>query len=294
MIQRVCFWKGGWPRCGLMRIEVATIAAGYGIRSSPMTTREAARPPALIVGARTGSFATVDLHHHPGRDTLRTCGAWTFRFKSTNAGKHKEDEVVSIKAKDSAPKSEAASLGVVASSIRALRRRKGLTLADVAARTGIDKGYLSRIERGEKSPSLGTLLKVAEALSVQVGHLFGETTAPEAITLVRSGTQLNMAGDGAPMMQALLPASGYRRVSAFMLEPGTERQSRQTEHPGEEMLHVLEGSVEVIFADRVIQLDPGDTLHFEGHLRHQLRKIGRKRPRVLVIVAQDLSGRSVE
>jgi transcriptional regulator with XRE-family HTH domain len=176
---------------------------------------------------------------------------------------------------------------VVASSIRVLRRRKGLTLATLAEKTNLDKGYLSRIERGQKSPSIGTLLKIAEALDVQVGHLFGETTA-NSITIVRHNENIDVSAiPGAPLTQAILPASGGRRISAFLFEPGTERESRHTEHPGDELLYVLQGSVEVIFSDRVVQLDAGDCIHFDGHLRHQVRRVGKKTPRVLLIVTQD-------
>ena len=183
---------------------------------------------------------------------------------------------------------------VVASSIRSLRQRKGWTVAALADKVRLDKGYLSRLERGEKSPSVGTLLKIAEALGVQIGHLFGETTVDEAITVVRSSELLSFSKGKSPKSQIILPAGGHRRLSAFMIEPGLERESSKTEHPGDEFLYVLEGVVEVAFPDRTITLDAGDCLHFDGHLRHQLRRVGSESPKVLLVVAQDLPRASAE
>ena len=178
----------------------------------------------------------------------------------------------------------------VANSIKTLRRRREMTLEKLAELTSMDKGYLSRIERGQKSPSVGTLLKIAEALGVQVSQLFGEVTSDDAITVVRRSTYVAIPS-GEPsdaFLQILLPANRQRRMSAFLVEPGIELDTRQSDHPGDEMLYVLQGSIEIIFPDRMIQLFTGDCIHFDGHLRHRLRRVDGKPARALIIVAQDL------
>ncbi|WP_235537509.1 helix-turn-helix domain-containing protein, partial [Sphingomonas sp. Root1294] len=112
---------------------------------------------------------------------------------------------------------------MIANSIYSARRRRGLTLAQLAGATDLDKGYLSRVERGQKSPSISTLLKIAEALGVQVGQLFGETTSEEAILVIRRDEHIDMKSDEQPgmgLLQAILPASNRRRLSLFMIEPG--------------------------------------------------------------------------
>jgi transcriptional regulator with XRE-family HTH domain len=184
----------------------------------------------------------------------------------------------------------------IANSIKTLRRRREMTLEKLAELTTMDKGYLSRIERGQKSPSVGTLLKIAEALNVQVSQLFGEVTSDDAITVIRRAAYVSIPS-GEPsdaFLQVLLPANRQRRMSAFLVEPGIERDIRESDHPGDEMLYVLQGSIEIIFPDRVIQLFTGDCMHFDGHLRHQLRRIDRKPARALIIVAQDLASRGAD
>jgi transcriptional regulator with XRE-family HTH domain len=187
---------------------------------------------------------------------------------------------------------DAAGANVVGSCIHAARRRKGMMLVELAERTGLDKGYLSRVERGQKSPSIGTLLKIAEALAVPVSQLFGENTDENAIVVIRrdAHVQISDASSMGPgsALQALLPADGRRRLSVFMVEPGSGRLVQNADHPGDEFLYVLEGIVEVILPDRVVELEAGDALVFDGHLRHQIRRVGEAYCRALIVVAQDL------
>ena len=177
---------------------------------------------------------------------------------------------------------------MIASGIRAARRRAGMTLATLAARIDLDKGYLSRLERGEKNPSIGALLKIAEALEVQIGQLFGETTGKDAITLVRNDQHIDLASEGDLLSQVILPAAGQRRLSAFLIEPDKGKEVRHTAHPGDELLYVLDGSIDVVFTDRKLRLEKGDCLHFDGHLQHLICGVGRKYCRVLIVVGQDL------
>src|SRR3546814_6703716 len=70
--------------------------------------------------------------------------------------------------------------------MRATRRRRKLTLAQLSAQTGLDKGFLSRLERGEKFASVGSLHTVAVALGTTLSALLGETDPPDEIHIVRA------------------------------------------------------------------------------------------------------------
>ncbi len=80
----------------------------------------------------------------------------------------------------------AVSSQVLGKRVRSIRRRSGTTLDQLAEATGLNKGYLSRIESGEKTPSIATLLKLADALKVSTGQLFGEEVAKGDIQIVRA------------------------------------------------------------------------------------------------------------
>ena len=186
--------------------------------------------------------------------------------------------------------------GSIAARIRSLRLRKGITLEDLSELTQLDRGYLSRIERGHKTPSIATLMKVGEALGVQMSHLFGETVEPSAITVIRHSehTPLHQEGPAAgraahsgEAFYLIMPQSESSRVSMALLQPTAENSIGAADHAGEEIIYVLDGQAEVSFADRKVVLGAGDCVRFDGHLKHAIRKVGHARARALVIVVQD-------
>jgi transcriptional regulator with XRE-family HTH domain len=184
-----------------------------------------------------------------------------------------------------------ANMLAIAQRIRAARRRKQISLDNLATRVGLNKGYLSRIERGLQAPSVSTLLNIAATLDIEVARLFGETTKPDAITLVRRDQHVKMDSGAAdaPPYEALLPGSAHRRMSVFKIDPPRGAASEKAGHMGDELIYVLAGAIEIVFGDRRVTLEEGDAVHFEGDLKHQIRTIGDAPASALVIVANDLA-----
>lgn len=180
----------------------------------------------------------------------------------------------------------AVSSQILGKRVRSIRRRNGSTLDQLAEATGLNKGYLSRIESGEKTPSIATLLKLAEALEVSTGQLFGEEVAKDDIQIVRArksdGVRRNKY-DVVPLSR------GERRtgLSAFLVQPtATFVADRRAEHAGTEAVYVLEGSIEIQFAKQLVCLSTGDFVQFPGHLTHQIRKTTPD-AKALVIVSEE-------
>src|SRR5688572_11955983 len=69
--------------------------------------------------------------------------------------------------------------------LKRLRELKGITLEELAARTGLTKSYLSKVERGVSVPSISTALRLAEAFETGVGDLFGVTVSNNDFVVVR-------------------------------------------------------------------------------------------------------------
>lgn len=178
-----------------------------------------------------------------------------------------------------APRS--AATGVLGPQLRALRRARGMTLDALAAVAQLDKGYLSRLERGQKAASIATVLRLSAALGVPVGELFGEQLAADSIRVTRANRRLRHAGIG---FEGLTPKGGA--LEAFIVHPGPSFGEDAHEHDGEELLFVLAGRIELGFADRVLALGPGDCAQFPGHLPHRLRRIGATSATALVTVAR--------
>lgn len=162
---------------------------------------------------------------------------------------------------------------VFALQFKAMRRSRRLTLDQLSDSTGLDKGYLSRLERGQKAPSIATVMKLAQALEVPVSALFGETIDEASIHVVRAMDRPGLTTGDASFF-ALSQASRNPVMEAFLFRPGDEFRSRgQVDHGGIEMLFVVDGQIEIRFSDRTIGIAKGDFIQFPGHFPHQLRSV---------------------
>lgn len=173
----------------------------------------------------------------------------------------------------------------VAGRIRALRRRRGLTLDALAEQVGVHKGHLSRIERGEKAPSLATLEAIGKALDADMAALFGERIEPDEVLVVRAPRPTG-ARDPDYAVHALVPQAQGRAAALYLVEPGEAfLTADRPSHGGQEIVYVLRGAVELALADRRIALNAGDCVAYDGALPHRLRRTGEEPAAVLVMIA---------
>lgn len=184
--------------------------------------------------------------------------------------------------------SEQLPAGRIGARLRAWRRNKNMTLDDLALATGLNKSFLSRIEKDAKAPSIATVMKLSRALDIPVALLFGEQVADSDIHLVRTA---NRQPEEDPVhgysFIPLSPAGPSRRAEAFLMTPPAHfNEATYAEHSGEESLYVIKGRVEVKFADRSVVMGPGDFLQFPGHLVHHVRRVG-ARATVLIVISRD-------
>ena len=172
--------------------------------------------------------------------------------------------------------------------MRAWRRQKNITLDHLAQVTGLNKGFLSRLEKDAKAPSIATVVKLSRALDIPVALLFGEQIADTDIHLVRSaGRQREEDLVHGHSFVPLSPGGPSRRAEAFLMTPPPRfSEATHAEHSGEESLYVINGRIEVKFADRSVAMAAGDYLQFPGHLVHQVRRIG-ARATVLIVISRD-------
>lgn len=168
--------------------------------------------------------------------------------------------------------------------IRSIRKRMDMTLEQLSERTGLNKGYLSRIESGEKSPSISTLLKLSTRLMVPMSQLFGEAVDDSDIHLFRSADQASKRRSGAPEVISLSGSTRPAGLTTFLLRPSDQfEDERRAEHSGTEAVFVIDGSMEVQFSDRVIALCQGDYVQFPGHLTHQIRRTSPEATALIVV-----------
>jgi transcriptional regulator with XRE-family HTH domain len=160
-----------------------------------------------------------------------------------------------------------ASGAAIGGRLRAARQARGLTLQQVADATTLNKGFISRLERDEVSPSVASLVSICEVLGIRVGELF----EPPATSLVR-------AGEGRPIN------FGGNDVHELLLTPGTQSHLQvihSTVEPGGgggdelytldcevEFVYVIRGSLEIRLSEETVLLSAGDAFTFPGREPH--------------------------
>jgi DNA-binding transcriptional MerR regulator/quercetin dioxygenase-like cupin family protein len=156
--------------------------------------------------------------------------------------------------------------------IRHLRREMGCTLENVAEKTGIAASLLSTFERTSQGLSFKALHDLAEFCGTTIPVLTGQQEADERESLVRSGewTAWPPTSSGVTV-QNLTTDQRQMECHRFQLAPGASSEGAYS-HVGEEFLHILCGSLEVVLdGDQFFQLREGDSFYFESLRPHSWR-----------------------
>ncbi|MFJ4768181.1 helix-turn-helix domain-containing protein [Streptomyces uncialis] len=161
----------------------------------------------------------------------------------------------------------------VGARLRACRKDQGLTIEQVAAAAQLTRGFLSRVERDETSPSVNTLVTLCQVLSLPVGSLFED--ADTEVVRLTDAPHINMGGHGVLDRMVTPRAQSKVQVLRSRLEPGANGgDDLYTINCDAEVLHVISGEVEVLFTGRAERLAAGDTLTFSGREPHNWRNAG--------------------
>lgn len=162
-------------------------------------------------------------------------------------------------------------LPAVAPQLRALRRRASLTLEAAARAAGLSPAHLSRLETGQRQPSLPMLLALARIYGTTVSELLGETVADRNAVIRAAGMEPNAAG-GWTYWQAGAPGRGMQALRVRV--PYGVQGDIVRVHPGEEWLYVLTGRLRLRLGDTAHALEPGDSAHFDSLTPHRLAAAG--------------------
>jgi transcriptional regulator with XRE-family HTH domain len=173
-------------------------------------------------------------------------------------------------------RSESASM--IGAQVRTLRIAAGESGGRLAARSGVSRSMLSRIERGLASPSVETLERVADALGVPVSRFFGEQGSRAGFCHVRAGRGIMVDRPGTnpgyrhELLGHLLPGSLV--VEPYMVtlleeaEPCTSLQQA-----GLKFVHMVSGGVRYRYGSKVVDVGAGDSLLFEAAAPHGVETI---------------------
>lgn len=169
--------------------------------------------------------------------------------------------------------------------IRTLRVARGATLRELAAQAGVTESFLSQVERGVASPSIASVQRIARALGQSIAELF--TADDPAGSLVRVGDRRRIVYQGLGAVDEFLTRATDGRLQVIMstIEPGGGTGDEAYTHESdEEVVIVLEGSLDLWVGPEHYRLEAGDAVTHSSRVPHRNTNPGPGVARVLFCI----------
>lgn len=162
----------------------------------------------------------------------------------------------------------------VGARLRAIRELFGYSQRELARLAGVTNGTVSMIEQNQVSPSIGSLKKLAGALSLTLAEFFTMNPARPKGPFFRAGelTELRGGGVSLRMVPAGVPEAKLQLLHE-LYPPGTDTGSALLSHAGEEAGVVVRGRIRVTVGAREEVLNAGDSYYFDSRIPHRFRNV---------------------
>ncbi|HEV7864842.1 MAG TPA: cupin domain-containing protein [Acidimicrobiia bacterium] len=176
--------------------------------------------------------------------------------------------------------------------LRDLRLQRGLSLQQLADRADVSAAAIHKIEKSGMVPTITTLLKVAGALNRPISYFVDEETeqngpammvkADERRIVFTSHLGIDLAGISGPYGRFFLAGA------VATVDPGASSGANPMEHPGEELVFVLEGALEFDVDGQGYRLAEGDSVHFRTDRPHRWKNPGKRPARAVWMALRPL------
>jgi transcriptional regulator with XRE-family HTH domain len=191
-----------------------------------------------------------------------------------------------------APEPSSKNRSAIGERIRALREAMGLSLRDLAERSGVSAPMLSQVERGETSPTLAVAEKIAAGLELTLSQLL-RLDEGEHVSVSRAESRRRSSRGGHQVEELTPPLPGQRAdVSLHSLKPGAATGGREDppmHEPGSrETAVVLGGTLALVVDGSRHELRAGDSVTFDADLPHHFENEGEEPARFLAVIAAGL------
>jgi transcriptional regulator with XRE-family HTH domain len=170
----------------------------------------------------------------------------------------------------------------IAQAVHRLRTERSWTLNELAARSGISRRLIVQMEQAQANPSIGTLLRLADAFEVTLSELLPEQ--PAATVGVRPASETLQLWDG-PRGGAcrLLVSHGPIELWSWTLKPGEVYESKPHRPGSAELLSVTAGILDLDVGRETISLSAGDSAWFDAATAHAYRNPRRSTTRFIMV-----------
>jgi XRE family transcriptional regulator, regulator of sulfur utilization len=157
----------------------------------------------------------------------------------------------------------------VATNLHEQRRRRDMSLDQLAQRTGVSRAGLSQIETRKTNPSIGVLWKIASGLGIPFSQLIGDSAYAVSV-LHRSDAQVLRSADRKFESRPLMPSGGTNQIEVYELRLAAHSRHTSDAHGSgtRELIIVLSGSLRMAVEGQTQDLAAGDSLLFNANAPH--------------------------
>ncbi len=171
--------------------------------------------------------------------------------------------------------------------IKELRKKNELSIQKLAKKAGVSPAGIYKIETNEMTPTITTLMKIAEALDKKVSFFIDEEDSLSDVEYIhekeRKKVRINESRVIYENVAARLEDCLMEAYVAIIEVDGSSGDEPMS-HRGEELDICLNGTIEFTVRDQVYVLDPGDSLHFKARIPHSWKNIGDEPVRMISVV----------
>lgn len=173
--------------------------------------------------------------------------------------------------------------------IKNMRTERGLSLKELANKSGISAAAIHKIESNGITPTITTMMKISDALGKKVSHFIEEKVEDSDVVFVSAKERepiltfkkgLELQGISATKYGDFMMTAAYS-----VLEVGASSGKKPMKHRGEELVYCISGRVEFQVYDKTYTIGPGDSIHFRTLLEHKWRNVGQSKAKLLWILA---------
>jgi DNA-binding XRE family transcriptional regulator len=182
----------------------------------------------------------------------------------------------------------------IGSRVRRERQTSGWTLDQLATAAGVSRRMIINVEQGSANPSLGTLLKISNALGIGLPSLV-EPPREDPVTVTRCGdgvTLWSSESGGQGILVASVDSSDVVELWDWTLAPGDIHASSAHSHGSGELVNVLHGTLIIEVGERSFTLETGDAASFSGDVPHAYKNPGTISARFSLAVFEPGTGSS--
>ncbi len=170
--------------------------------------------------------------------------------------------------------------------LKTIRKKRGLSQRELAARAGLTNGTISLIEKNKTSPSVASLKSLLDAIPISMAEFFStleESQTPKVFYKADEFTEVSPTREGQVSLRQLGNAEHHAlQVLHETYPPGADTGPELLSHNGEEAGIVVRGSIEVTVDGEIAVLIPGEGYLFDSRLPHRFRNLGNE---VCVVVS---------